>query len=65
MKIPENMQEKYNEIAPMIAAFCDEKLNEEYKEICLRLLVKLCRKHSAPLLSGQPKTWAAGIIYAI
>ena len=65
MKIPENMQEKYDEIAPMITAFCDKKLNEEYKDLCLRLLTKLCRKRSAPLLGGRPNTWAAGIVYAI
>ena len=65
MKIPENMQKKYEEIASMISAFCKEKLNDEYNELCLRLLVKLCRKRSAPLLGGKPKTWAAGIIYAI
>ena len=65
MKIPDNMQKKYEEIAPMISAFCKEKLNDEYNDICLRLLVKLCRKRSAPLLGGKPKTWAAGIIYAI
>ena len=65
MKIPENMREKYEEIAPMITAFCDNKLNEEYKNLCLRLLEKLFRKRSMPLLGGRSKTWAAGIVYAI
>jgi len=65
MTIPEDMQEKYNEIAPLITTFCNEKLNDEYNDICIRLLTKLCRKRSAPLLSGRPKTWAAGIVYAI
>ena len=48
-----------------IISFCDEKLNEEYKKICLRLLEKLCRKRPSPLQSGRARTWAAGIVYAI
>jgi len=65
MKIPENMQKKYNEIAPLIINFYNEKLNDEYKDLCLRLLEKLCRKRSSPLLGGRSNTWAAGIIHAI
>jgi len=65
MAIPKNMQEKYNEIASMIVKFSDEKLDDDYKEICLRLLEKLCRKRPSPLLGGRAHTWAAGIVYAI
>ena len=65
MAIPKNMQAKYDEITPLVIAFCDEKLNEEYKALCLRLLEKLCRKRPSPLLAGRARTWAAGIVYAI
>ena len=65
MAIPKSMQGKYDEIAPLIIAFCDEKMNEDYKEICLRLLEKLCRKRPSPLLGGRARTWAAGIVYAV
>lgn len=65
MAVPKSMQQKYDEIAPLIIDFCDKKMNEEYKEICLRLLEKLCRKRPSPLMSGRAKTWAAGIVYAI
>jgi len=65
MKIPKEMQDKYDEISPMIIDFCDKKLNNDYKDICLRLLVKLCRKKPSPLLGGRSHTWAAGIVYAI
>ena len=65
MAVPKSMQCKYDEIAPMIIAFCDEKLNDDYKQICLRLLEKLCRKRPSPLLGGRARTWAAGIVYAI
>lgn len=65
MAIPKSMQQKHDEIAPLIIDFCDKKMNEEYKQICLRLLEKLCRKRPSPLLSGRARTWAAGIVYAI
>lgn len=65
MSIPKSMKQKYDEIALLITEFCEKKLNEEYKEICLRLLEKLCRKRPSPLLTGRARTWAAGIVYAI
>jgi hypothetical protein len=65
MKIPTNLQDKYDEIAPLLINFSNEKLNDDYKAICLRLLEKLCRKRPSPLLGGRAHTWAAGIIYAI
>ena len=65
MSIPKKMQDKYDEIAQIVVAFCNEKLNDDYKDICLRLLEKLCRKRVSPLLGGRARTWAAGIVYAI
>lgn len=65
MAIPKAMQEKYNEIAPLITKYADENLSEEYKELCLKALEKLCRKRPSPLLKGRPNTWAAGIVHAI
>ena len=65
MAVPKNMQGKYDEIAPLISGFCDEKLNGDYKQLCLKLLEKLCRKRPSPLLGGRARTWAAGIVYAI
>lgn len=64
-KIPKGMLEKYNEIAEMITQFSKEKLDEEYLELCLKALAKLCRKRPSPLLRGRTRTWACGIIYAI
>ena len=63
--VPKQMSARYMEIAEIIGRFCDEKLNAEYKEICLRALAKLCRKRPSPLVSGRANTWACGIVYAI
>ena len=63
--VPKAMSARYMEVAGIIEGFCEEKLNDEYKEICLRALAKLCRKRPSPLLTGKANTWACGIVYAI
>jgi hypothetical protein len=63
--VPKAMSERYTEIAEIIGSFCDEKLNDEYKEICLKALAKLCRKRPSPINTGKANTWACGIVYAI
>ena len=46
-------------------ALCKEKLNDEYYHLSVELAAKIARKRISPLLSGPPKTWAAGIIQSI
>lgn len=53
------------EIAGLVDAFCREHLNDEYAALCRRLTEKLARKRPSPLLSGQPNSWAAGIVRTI
>lgn len=65
MGVPKAMRGKYDEIAAIVSPFCDEHLGNEYRELCLRALEKLCRKRPSPVLSRRPVTWAAGIIYAV
>ncbi|MBQ8160273.1 MAG: hypothetical protein IJ083_05925 [Clostridia bacterium] len=65
MSVPKTMQDKYDEISAILIPYCDEHLSEEYKELCLKALEKLCRKRPSPLSSGRANTWAAGIVYAI
>jgi hypothetical protein len=65
VSVPKSMAARYVEVAEIIEAFCDEKLNSEFKDICLRALAKLCRKRPSPLATGKARTWACGIVYAI
>jgi hypothetical protein len=64
-KTPAEAQKKYDEIAPLITAFCAEKLGAEFTAPCLYALTKLRRKRPSPLLKGNANTWACGIVYAI
>jgi hypothetical protein len=49
----------------MTDAFCQTRLNEEYMALCRKLAEKLAAKRPLPLLRGEPRTWACGIIRTI
>ncbi|MFT4312769.1 MAG: DUF6398 domain-containing protein [Candidatus Woesearchaeota archaeon] len=65
INVPKEMQERFEEVSRIIVEFCEEKLNEEYKELCLQLCASLCRKRPSPVVSGKANTWACGIVHAI
>ncbi len=63
--LPEKVQPAYEAVMSLIDAFCRDHLNEEYAAHCRRVANKLARKRPSPLLSGQPTSWACGILRAI
>jgi len=44
---------------------CDRNLNPQYRELARTMTAALCRKRPSPLAAGQPRTWAAGIVYVL
>src|SRR3954465_12870590 len=63
--VPKSMQATYEAITALTDAFCRDHLNEDYRELARRMTAALCRKRPSPLASGQPRTWACGIIYVL
>ena len=63
--VPKNMQPTYEAIVALTDAFCRDHLNDEYRELAQFMAAALCRKRPSPLASGQPRTWACGIIYVL
>src|SRR4051794_26482866 len=63
--VPKSMQATYEAITSLTDAFCREHLNEDYRVLAQRMMAALCRKRPSPLASGQPRTWACGIIYVL
>jgi hypothetical protein len=59
------MQPTYDAVVALTDAFCRDHLNEEYRDLARAMAVALCRKRPSPLASGQPRTWACGIIYVL
>ncbi len=63
--IPEPNRAVYELIVGLTNAFCREHLNDEYEEMCRKLVGALARKRPSPLVSGKPETWACGIVRTI
>ena len=54
--------EKHEKLNEMICEFCDQYLDDESKEICVKILDSLFLLDTHPLIRGSPEIWAAGII---
>lgn len=63
--VPAKMQEKHDAIAALLDPFCQELLNDEYRDLCHHLLGVLARKRPSPLVNGTPTAWACGIVRTI
>lgn len=61
----EDIKEKEKKLIEMVDAFCEDKLDPEYKTLCNKLVHKLGRKHDVPFKRGKLENWASGIVYAI
>ena len=44
---------------------CERHLNRDYRELARVMTAALARKRPSPLILGQPRTWAAGIVYVL
>ena len=63
--IPKGMLSSYERIVGLTDDVCDRQLNAEYRDLARAMTQALCRKRPSPLTSGQPRTWAGGIIYVL
>lgn len=65
LSVPEAMRSRYDEITAITSAFCREKLNDEYAQLCREMTAALARKRPSPLVSGNANSWACGIAYTV
>ena len=64
-RVPKPMEKTFNAIVALTDTFCREHLNAEYAQLARQATAALCRKRPSPLMTGNPKTWACGIVYAL
>jgi hypothetical protein len=60
-----SIHEVLKQVVALTDAFCQTHLNEEYMSLCRKLAEKLAAKRPSPLLRGELRTWACGIIRTI
>ena len=63
--VPKMMLPVYQEIVGLTDDVCDEHLNSEYRDLARAMTRVLGRKRPSPVASGQPRTWACGIVYVL
>lgn len=63
--VPKHMQTTYDAVVAQTDAFCRDHLTSEYRDLARAMTASLSRKRPSPLASGQPRTWACGIIHVL
>ena len=61
----EKTKHKQNQLIKMVSEFCDDKLNDEYKQLAIKLVEKMGRKRDVPFKRGKLDIWASAVIYAL
>lgn len=63
--VPGKMLAAYEAVTEWTDSFCIETLSDEYMSLARKMAAALARKRPSPLLQGQPKSWACGIILTL
>jgi hypothetical protein len=61
----EEIKNKEKKLLELTGSFCAQKLDDDYYQLCEKLILKLGRKRDVPFKSGKIEIWAAAVIHAI
>jgi len=61
----EEIKNKEKKLLELTGSFCSQKLDDDYYQLCEKLILKLGRKRDVPFKSGKLEIWSAAIIYTI
>ena len=64
-RVPVKMRANFEDIVALTDEFCQERLNEEYRQVVREATAALCRKRPSPLVRGRIDIWACGIVLAV
>ena len=63
--VPKLMAPIYEKVVGLTDDICKRHLTSEYRDLARAMAAALFRKRPSALTSGQPRTWACGIIYVL
>jgi hypothetical protein len=63
-RVPSAMRDRGQAIIEITDRACHDHLDDEYGRIARRLVARLARKRPSPLVRGDVRIWAAGVVYA-
>jgi hypothetical protein len=58
-------KEKADRLIELTSDFCKRYLNDEYRDLCVKLIKKMGRKRDIPFMRGDLEIWAASVIFAL
>lgn len=61
----EEIKNREKQLLELTGTFCAQKLNDDYYQLCEKLILKLGRKRDVPFKRGKIEIWAAAVVYAI
>ncbi len=61
----EEIKNREKQIIELACSFCAQKLDDDYFQLCEKLVLKLGRKRNVPFQRGKIEIWAAAVVYAI
>ena len=61
----EEIKNREKELLELTGTFCSQKLDDDYFQLCEKLVKKLGRKRDVPFKRGKIEIWAAAVVYAI
>ena len=61
----QEIKQKEAKLIEMTSAFCTDKLDDEYLQLCEKQIKTLERKRDVPFQRGKLEIWAAAVVYAI
>lgn len=59
------LKEREKKLLEMTGIFCSQKLDDDYFQLCEKLIKKMGRKREVPFKRGKLEIWAAAVIHAI
>jgi len=59
------IEERQKKLLELTQSFCHEKLDDEYLQVCEKLINKMGRKRDVPFTRGKLDIWAAAVIHAV
>jgi len=61
----ERVENRRQQLIKLTSDFCNKYLDDEYKNLCEKLILKMSRKRKVPFMTGRIEIWAAAVIYAL
>lgn len=65
LRIPVAMRERADQVAEVSDQVCSEHLDAEYARLARSLVAQLAGKRPSPLIRGDARIWAAGVLYVL